>query len=190
MKSSIISTALAALMATFTTTMAAPAPTNSTDPIRGDPSFKLRADSSSPAGLVGRTVAWDGALDGSLGFFNDGAEELGAFIQCNAKEGIAFYAHDTALRVYLRPTHGTPAFFSKLGDPANDAAPALTLSTNFTVSEQAGGSGEVNYAFGYGGNVGGWSACGGPEEYTLYYGTVGTPKSGCTANFGLDLFYE
>ncbi|PWW77141.1 hypothetical protein C7212DRAFT_180483 [Tuber magnatum] len=190
MKASLISTVLTLFTAAFTITTAAPAPATSAGPISGVNSFKLKANSSAPKGLAGRTVTWDGTFGGNLGFSNSTGKELSAFIQSNATEGIAVYTRDTALRIYLRPTHRTPAYFAKLGNPLNDTAPALTLSTNFTVGEWAGESGEVNYVFGYNGNVGVWSACGGPEEYTLYYGTVGNHTSGCTANFGLDLFYE
>ncbi|CAZ81876.1 unnamed protein product [Tuber melanosporum] len=91
--------------------------------------------------------------------------------------------------MYLRPTHGG-LYFAKLGNPLNDPAPALTLSTNFTVDARATEPGAVRYIFGYNENVGAWSACGGPEEYTLYFGAVAVPRPGCTANFGLDLFYE
>ncbi|KAG0643707.1 hypothetical protein HOY80DRAFT_1007291 [Tuber brumale] len=92
--------------------------------------------------------------------------------------------------MYLRPTHGT-LYFAKLGNPLRDPAPALTLSTNFTVGAWSTTPGVVHYVFGYDEKVGAWSACGGESEgYTLYYGAVGAPGSGCTANFGLDLFYE
>ncbi|RPA91610.1 hypothetical protein L873DRAFT_1780897 [Choiromyces venosus 120613-1] len=181
MKTTLVSTVLALFTAAFIPTTAAPTP--------GVASFKLKADSTAPAGLAGRIVTWDGTLDGNLGF-SKSAEEFSAFIQFNATEGIAFYAHNTALRIYLRPTHGTPAYFAKLGNPLNDAVPALTLSTNFTIGAWAVEPGEVHYIFGYNENYGVWSACGGPDEYTLYYGVVTAPRAGCTANFGLDLFYE
>lgn len=189
MKTGLVSTALTLFTAAFTATTAAPTPAPASS-IPGLASFKLKADSNAPTGIAGRTVTWDGTFGGNLGFFNSGATVLDAFIQYNATEGIAFYARNTAYQVYLRPTHGNPQYFAKLGNPDRDDAPALTLSTNFTVSEWATESGEVNYAFGYDWNAGIWSACGGPDEYTLYYGAVGTPRDGCTANFGLDLFYD
>jgi len=189
MKTSLVSTALTLFTAAFTATTAAPTPVPAGG-IPGVASFKLKADSSAPTGIAGRTVTWDKTLGGNLGFFNNGATVLDAFIQYNATEGIAFDASNTARQVYLRPTHGSPQYFVKLGNPSLDDAPALTLSTNFTVSEWAVEPGEVNYAFGYDWNAWIWSACGGPDEYTLYYGAQETPRDGCTANFGLALFYD
>ncbi|RPA91608.1 hypothetical protein L873DRAFT_1780880 [Choiromyces venosus 120613-1] len=175
MKTTLVSTALAlftTITAAVTTTTTAATPDNT--------SFKLKAGPTAPAGLAGRTVKWDGILDGNLGFSNSGAEELSAIIQHDEIEGIAFYARNTALRIYLRPTHGTPEYFAKLGNPLHDAVPALTLSTDFTI-----GPGGV---FGYHGQNGVWSACGGPDKYTLYYGVVTTPPATCTTNFGLYIF--
>ena len=166
MKTNLLSTTLTLLAAAFTTTTAAPTPAPG---IPGVASFTLKAGVGAPAGLAGRIVTWDGTFDGNLGFFhNTGAKDLSAFIQYNATEGIAFYARNTALQVYLRPTHGSPQYFAKLGNPVNDPEPALTLSTNFTVSAWAIEPGQVHYAFGYDWNAWVWSACGGPDEYTLY----------------------
>lgn len=190
MKTTLLSTTLTLLTTAFitTTTTAAPVPAPA---IPGVASFTLKAGPGAPSGLAGRIVTWDGTSGGNLGFFsNSGAKDLSSFIQYNATEGIAFYARNTALQVYLRPTHGTPQYLAKLGNPQMDDEAALTLSTNFTVSAWAVEPGEVHYAFGYDWKDSIWSACGGPDEYTLYYGEVGTPGAGCTANFGLELFYD
>ncbi|RPA85010.1 hypothetical protein BJ508DRAFT_323197 [Ascobolus immersus RN42] len=63
--------------------------------------------------------------------------------------------------LFLRPTHGTPQYYVKLGDPFSDSVPALTIWNNWSFESDAG----KTYL------SGSWWACGnGDETYSLYSG--------------------
>ncbi|KAL0638815.1 hypothetical protein Q9L58_002044 [Maublancomyces gigas] len=125
---------------------------------RDDPKvFKLVAGPDAPAEIAGHPVQ---IISASLGWSTDSTitKDGTFFIQNNAKSGVTFYSKDTAYEIFLRPTHGTPLYFVRLGNPALDAAPPLTIST-FTVSDTTG-SGTETFS-------GGFLACGQAGNYNL-----------------------
>jgi len=98
-------------------------------------------------------------------------------------------ANDTKDQLFLRPTHGTPQYFAKLGDPSADDAPELVQYGNFTISAILGEDTDVpEYYLGVNGDTENWAACGSGKSWDLYYG-AGPQFGFCTAGFSLQMEY-
>ena len=71
---------------------------------------------------------------------------------------------------FLRPTHGTPQYYVRLGNPADDPTPALILYKAFVVS-WLGAKYWLDYnpvSNAVGASSKNWVACGGKDDYTVY----------------------
>ncbi|KAF8543914.1 hypothetical protein BDD12DRAFT_143092 [Trichophaea hybrida] len=152
--------------------------------------FKLKVADNAPKEVAGQYININ-VGGGSLGIFPRGGEFQGYIKGTSTKRGAIISAKDEKAKVFLRPTHGTPQYFVRLGDPNSDPAPALISWKDFTVSRSA--SKKVKYWLDYnapsdkvGSTSKNWVACGGKSGWSLYYGS---PQTGCTAGFQLQVIY-
>jgi len=154
--------------------------------------FRLKVPSSGPAPLAGKTVTLSPG-GGGLGFYKGGTMFQGYIKGKNPRHGVIVDLAKKTSIAFLRPTHGTPAYYVLLGDPNKDSVPQLTLWKDFQISSSKAkhGKGE-NYWLDYnpvsnsaGATSRDWVACGDPKHgYTLYFGTT---IPGCTKPFQLQV---
>jgi len=154
--------------------------------------FTLRPGGDRPANLTGLGSVSD--ANGSLGWniLGDNSTEPIQLIFTDKDLDGAVYkygsANDTKQQLFLRPTHGTPEYFAKLGDPAADL-PEEDLSGKFTISAILGEGTDVpEYFLGIGGNTEQWAACGSNGSWDLYYG-AGPQFGFCTGGFTLQMIF-
>ncbi|KAH8153690.1 uncharacterized protein LAJ45_02503 [Morchella importuna] len=142
--------------------------------------FLLKPAPDAPVELQGLgVIQWDGMVgqdivnsSGKMGWFpgNTTAKDAQVFIQYNSDDGIAFYARNTAMQVYLNPTWTNPAYQAKIGNPNFEAKPEWTLQNNFTIDTETVGDASIEY-FGYLHQYKDkWLACNDNGIYTIYFG--------------------
>ncbi|KAH0613815.1 uncharacterized protein H6S33_005701 [Morchella sextelata] len=142
--------------------------------------FLLKPAPDAPAELLSLgIIQWDGVVGkdivnyvGKMGWFpeNSSAKDAQVFLQYNSDDGIAFYAANTALQVYLKPTWTHPAYQAKMGNPNFEPKPEWTLQNNFTIDTETVGDTSIEY-FGYLHQYKDkWLACNDNGTYTIYFG--------------------
>jgi hypothetical protein len=152
-------------------------------PVNAHPTFRLRPDPLAPTEIS------------SLGFLPKSSyyttsvptEQLHAFYDATTKTVNATGSSDI---LFLRPTHGTPTYFLRLGNPFADAVPALTVWNNWRIESKTrtedGKS--VTRDFLEGGT---FMACpsGGEEQgdFTIY---SGAPASRCSELFSMEVVWD
>jgi len=149
--------------------------------------FKLKVADNAPKEVAGKYIT----ISGSLGIY-PGREEFQGYINgTSTKKGAILSVKDKKDKVsanlplpehriliwlsrFLRPTHGTPVYYVRLGDPNDDARPELILWKDFTVSP-SDKSKKPKYWLDYnassnsvGATSKNWVACGGKDGYQLY----------------------
>ncbi|KAL7275812.1 hypothetical protein RUND412_001223 [Rhizina undulata] len=154
--------------------------------------FKLVPGCNAPAAIAALgNVQWNGTFNEKLGWFTPTGSVIDLFIQYNKRQGIAFYSQNTVYEIYLAPTHGTPSYYMKMGNPKLEPNDVLTLEGNWTVTSASVKGNETKLYWGWAGNWENvWSACGAGDDYVLYYGTFSEPRTGCTEGFSLEVNYD
>jgi hypothetical protein len=154
-------------------------------PVDTHPTFRLRPDPLAPAEIASLSY-----LPKSIYYDKNApnAELLHAFYDTNTH---TVNATDSSDILFLRPTHGTPMYFVRLGDPFADAVPALTRWSDWKIESKTRleDGKEVTRDFLTGGT---WMACpsGGEDEgsYSIYSGPPATWR--CSELFDMEIVWD